>query len=229
MAAWRDKRQAFQQEFDRLAQKNVESILSNLNAAIGQYISSGGISQDTNQNPIYDRITSLTAELTTIKQGYSALQDKIKTAISSQTKDQNISALLTENGTIQKQIQRLQKINDEIKVDVESALARDEVLRTRESAITPKQLFLLNRPVRRGMVPIIWMVSILFIGIALFLLKSLATTAPTTVASAYAVTTSVTTMVQGAFLNRFVLICFGICFITILIFGALKVAGLFGK
>lgn len=229
MVAWRDRRQAFQKEFDQLAQQNVESILANLNASIGQYISSGGINQNSTQNPTYDQIVALTAQLNDIKRKYSALQDAIKQVINEQTKNNNLSTLLTENGNIQKKIQRLQKINDDVKVDVESALARDEVLRTRETAITPKQLFLLDRPVRRGMVPMIWMISVLFIGIALFLLKSLATTSPTTVMAAYTIGTSVTTTIQQTFLNRFVMVCFGICFITILIFGALKVTGLFGK
>ena len=91
MVAWRDRRQAFQKEFDQLAQQNVESILANLNASIGQYISSGGINQDSTQNPTYDQIVALTAQLNDIKRKYSALQDSIKQVINEQTKNNNLS------------------------------------------------------------------------------------------------------------------------------------------
>ena len=63
-----------------------------------------------------------------------------------------------------------------MKVDVESAIARDDLLRSRDTDMSRHKLFLLERPVRKGILPYLWVISVLFIGIGLFIYK---TTFPT--------------------------------------------------
>jgi hypothetical protein len=79
--------------------------------------------------------------------------------------------IINANRALSTSISHLEEHNNELKVDVESALARDELLRSRETATNPHQLFLLDRPIRRTMIPYLWIMSILFIGAALAIFK----------------------------------------------------------
>ena len=55
--------------------------------------------------------------------------------------------------------------------DVESAIARDDLLRSRDTNISRHKLFMLDRPLRKGLIPYLWVLGILFIGVGLILLK----------------------------------------------------------
>jgi hypothetical protein len=83
----------------------------------------------------------------------------------------DMSTLLTESGDIQKKIHKLEKVQNEIKVDVESAIARDNLLRSRDTDMSRHKLFLLERPVRKGIIPYLWVTSVLFIGIGLVIYR----------------------------------------------------------
>jgi hypothetical protein len=124
--------------------------------------------------------------------------------------------IINTNKTLSTTISQLEKHNDELKVDVESALARDELLRSRETATNPHQLFLLDRPIRRNMIPYLWIMSILFIGAALAIFKIMAPT--------MASPESLKFLVLSFFTNVYVLYALlGAAAITIL-FLSLKVA-----
>jgi hypothetical protein len=58
-----------------------------------------------------------------------------------------------------------------MKIDVETSVARDKLLRSRDTDVTPHQLFVLDRPIRKGLIPYLWVISVLFIGIGLVILK----------------------------------------------------------
>jgi hypothetical protein len=99
------------------------------------------------------------------------LHTDITKALEQATTDKSMDALLKENGSLQLKINHLQKQKDENKNDVETALARDELLRSKD--ISPHALFLLNKPIREGSIPYLWTLSFLFAVISYFLLGSL--------------------------------------------------------
>jgi hypothetical protein len=225
--SWIEERAKFQKRFDELSQENVQGLITELNKATGAYISKGGLSQDPNNNPEYVNIQKLTQRAENIKQRYAQLNDDILNYIKTQTKDNNMTKLLTENGELQKQINRLEKIQGELKVDVESAVARDQLLRSRNTNISRHDLFILDRPVRRGLIPYLWALSILFIGIGLVILKM---TAPTIVIGAANVGgTSVGSMILEFITNKTVLISLLVSALIVILFLSLKIAGVFGK
>lgn len=223
---WIEERAQFQKRFDDLSQENVQGLITDLNTAVGNYIARGGISQDPNNNPDYNTIIKLTQRAESIKQRYAALNDDILKYLTNQAKDNDLAGLLKENGELQKQIQRLEKIQDEMKVDVTSAVARDELLRSRNTDVTRHQLFILDRPVRRGLVPYLWVISVLFIGVGLVIFRM---SAPNLGILAAQEGMSVGDMLFGFFGNRGVLSSLLISAIIVILFLSLKIAGVFGK
>jgi hypothetical protein len=171
---WMEKRAEFQRRLNDLSTKNnINQLVANLDAATASYISKGGLSQNQDPaiNPDYKNIIDLSQQAEQIKKNYSSLNDDILKLVGTQAKQNNMSDLLTETGTLQKEINGLQKIQKEIKTDVESAVARDELLRSRDTDLTTHQLFILDRPVRRNMIPYLWVLSIVFVGIGLVILR----------------------------------------------------------
>lgn len=235
MSSWINKRAEFQKRFDDLSQEDLQGLITEMNTAVGNFIAKGGLSQDPNNNPDYTNIQRLTEKAENIKNRYSQLNDEILKFVAADAKDNNLSGLLTENGELQKQINRLEKIQNEMKVDVESAIARDELLRSRNTDITRHQLFILDRPVRRGLVPYLWVLSVLFIGVGLVIFRM---TAPTlgiaagnaaVNASMYGVSASIQMMILGFFSNRAVLVSLFVSALIVILFLSLKIAGIFGK
>ncbi len=224
---WVDERRRFQQRFDELSQENIDGIITELNQVLGRYIENGGINQDPNNNPIYNKIIELKDKLNIIKERYYKLNEDIVTFLGSQAKDNNLAGLLTENGELQKQINRLNKITDEIKVDVESAIARDEILRSRDTDISRHNLFLLDRPIRRGMIPYLWAISILFIGIGIIIFNNYipSLTISTNVTSQI----SLTDLLYNFISNKMVLFSLLGSLLLVILFLSLKIAGIFGK
>jgi hypothetical protein len=168
-----EKKKEFQRRFNNLSAKNINQLVANLDAATARYISKGGLSQnqDPNVNPDYKNIIDLSQEVERIKKSYMTLNDDILKFVEKAAKYNKMSDLLTETGTLQREINGLQKIQEEIKTDVESAVARDELLRSRETDLNTHQLFILDRPVRRNMIPYLWVLSVVFVGIGLVLLR----------------------------------------------------------
>ena len=226
---WIDERAKFQKRFDDLSQENVQGLITELNKAVGSYISKGGISQDPNNNAEYKNIITLTNRAESIKQRYAALNDDIMTFLKNNAKDTNMSGLLTENGELQKQVNRLEKIQNEMKIDVESAIARDKLLRSRDTDVTSHQLFILDRPVKQGMIPYLWVISILFIGIGLVIFKMSAPTLGLSMTAVANGSPSTMSMVTEFITNKVVLGSLLVSAIIVIIFLSLKVAGVFGK
>ena len=57
---WIEQREQFQKSFDSLAQENIQGLITELNQAVGTFIANGGVSQDPNNNPEYNKIIKLT-------------------------------------------------------------------------------------------------------------------------------------------------------------------------
>ncbi len=229
--SWIDERAKFQKRFDDLSQENIQGLITELNKATSSYIARGGISQDPNNNPDYNNIIKLTTRAENIKKRYAELNDEILKFITTESKNKDLPGILNENGELQKQINRLEKIQTEMKVDVESAIARDELLRTRNTDINRHKLFLVDRPVRRGLIPYLWVLSILFIGVALVIFKITAPTLGLSMGStnAYGAETTFSAMLLGFLTNKIVLGSLLISALIVILFLSLKVAGVFGK
>jgi hypothetical protein len=131
--------------------------------------------------------------------------------------------MLAENGDLQKKIKRLEEIQKEMKIDVESAIARDELLRTKDVNISRHKLFVLDRPIKRNLVPYFWAFAILFIGIGLTIFKVMMP--PELVPAGVSIF-----VVPLYFLSdKRVLIALLLAAIITILFLSLKVAGVFGK
>ena len=141
---WHEQKEQFQKRFDNLGEKKNDDVLTNLKSATAKYISSN----DKNTSDYNNIIQYVSKE-----------------------SQNDMSTLLTESGDIQKKIHKLEKVQNEIKVDVESAIARDNLLRSRDTDMSRHKLFLLERPVRKGIIPYLWVTSVLFIGIGLVIYR----------------------------------------------------------
>ena len=227
MTSWIEKRAEFQKRFDELSQENVQALITELNKAVGNYISKSGLSQDPHSNSDYNTVINLTQRAENIKERYSSLNDDILLYLRNNAKDTDMSGLLTENGELQKQINRLEKIQEEIKIDVESSITRDKLLRSRDTDVTRHQLFILDRPIRKGLIPYLWIISVLFIGIGLVIFKmsmpSLQLDATTNT------TSSMYYMIMEFITNKVVIGSLIASALIVILFLSLKVAGVFGN
>lgn len=227
--AWREKREEFQRRFDELSSQDIQALITNLNAVTGRYVSTAGLTQnqDASTNPDYVKIVELSTKAETIKQQYSSLNDDILRYLKEQSKYNDMSALLQDSGELQNNLTSLHRFKKEMKTDVESAIARDELLRSRETNLNEHQLFILDRPVRRNMIPYLWVLSVVFVGIGLVALRKLQPELAISENEARMLSQSFMEMVSSYFTtNTTWLGIIGACMIVILILG-LKVGGVF--
>jgi hypothetical protein len=227
--AWRDKRAEFQQRFDTLNSENIDSLIGQLNAATGKYISSAGLTQnqDPSTNPEYVEIVKLANKTEELKKRYTTLNDDILQYLKTQSKYNDMTELLKESGTLQTQLTNLHEMKKYMKPDIESAVARDELLRTRDTKLNEHQLFILDRPVRRNMIPYLWVLSVVFVGIGLVLLRMLSPELGISENEVRALSQSFMATLSSYFTNNatwFGII--GACMVVILVLG-LKVGGVF--
>lgn len=170
------------------------------------------------------------ATLQTLKDRSIYLFNNINSTLSTEMADQPTSELLSKTGRLQQQIQRLHKIKKDIKVDVESAVARDEVLRSRDTKLNSHKLFLLNRPIRKGVIPYLWVLSVLLIGVSLILFRMmLPESTSSTFSNGLGSSMSISLMVSEFFENKMVLISIIVAMLIVVLFLGLKMAGIFGK
>jgi hypothetical protein len=181
-----------------------------------------------------DAIAASTDAADTKTQSYKVIYDEITQYIKRYTATADISTQLQDIGKLQLEINALHKSKNDLKNDVETALARDESLRSRDIPTNPHALFLLNRPVRRSMIPYLWALGVLFIGITLTMYYALGVRIEvfgTTTGYAIAKNSSVFgngwSYIVDVLLSRNVLLTIlGACLLTILIL-SLKIGGVF--
>jgi hypothetical protein len=226
--SWIEKRQEFQKRYDELTKYNIQAITSDLNKTIARYISNAGVSPTSN-NPDYAKIQKLMGSIDFIKSSFMTLNNDIMKYISENAGNNNLTGILKENGELQQHISKLEKIQGDMKIDVESAKARDELLRSRVEDISRHGLFILNRPIRQGLIPYLWALSILFIGVGLVIFRL---TLPIDTLAASPTGALGTSLVASLFMfitdKRVLLSLLGSALIVI-IFLSLKIAGIFGK
>jgi len=68
---------------------------------------------------------------------------------------------------VQVELESLQQTVEDRKKDQQTAVVRDQVLRSGNGAVTNHQIYLLGRPLRPASIPFLWALSTLFIGFAL--------------------------------------------------------------
>jgi hypothetical protein len=158
MTGWIQKKQEFANNKNYIYQdSNVELILSEIRKADNE-----GNSRNKNK---------FIHELQSVLTSYRGLYNRIQKYLNISDISTSLTTQLEENTTFQQNIKRLETQNESLKVDVESALAREELLRTRDTHINPHTLFILNRPVRKDRIPYLWLFSIFLVGIGLYLLR----------------------------------------------------------
>lgn len=176
-------------------------------------------------SPSQDKLTVITNGLTkleAIHKDYSELRDAIVAEMKNRATAANMSRLMNDNGRLQTDITDRQQTKKKNRVDVESALAREELLRSQTHDITSHQLFILDRPVRKGMIPYLWVLSVVFVGIALILFRMAFPVLPIT-------TFDIAMFFRDVTSNSTIWIALLLCALVVILFLSLKVAGVFGK
>jgi hypothetical protein len=175
--------------------------------------------------PTQPRLQTITTGLETLERihkDYATLNTDIMTEIKNRATATNMSSLMSANAGLQNDITALQQQKKDMRVDVESALAREELLRSRTRDVTSHQLFILDRPVRKGMIPYLWVLSVVFVGIGMILFRTVFPVLPVTAFD-------LSFMFQDVMNNTTIWIALLICALIVILFLSLKVAGVFGK
>ena len=227
MDDWKTKKKEYTESLDTLNETNVTTHINALNSEVAAYINERGSIENNvpsaNANSKRRLINDKVQALEYIKNGYSTLNTNIITFVSDAGKKMNLTDKLTENGKLQQDIKKLEIQNNELTIDVESAIARDEILRSKDN-ISRHNLFILDRPIRRGLIPYLWVIGVLFIGIGLIVFKM---TMPVVLLNNNLVT--IFFMLKEFFTNKMVLGSFLVSALIIIFFLILKIAGVFGK
>lgn len=221
--SWDEKKEEFKTRNNTLNQINVNGLIFELNNSIASYVQSGGLTKDSSTDPNFNNIQAKITSIKSIKDSYYALLTDINNYLKQHATQTNLSGSLRDNGTLMQNIQNLEKKNEELNIDVETALARDELLRSRNIKRDSHALFLLDRPIRKPVIPYLWVLSILFIGLGLIMIKMTMPefNLPMDFAGyLYAVT-------MNFISNRAVLVSIIIAAIIVIIFLSLKIAGVF--
>jgi hypothetical protein len=161
------KRKEFENRLNEINISNVPSMVEEINRSIAIFVQQGGLNQNPDINPQYQDIQTKLQQIDAIKQSYISLQKEINEYVSKEANQSTWNDTLADNGKLQKDINELEKLQKEMKVDVDSAVARDELLRTRNTNPSRHELYFFNHPIRRSMIPFFWVLSILFIGMAI--------------------------------------------------------------
>jgi hypothetical protein len=175
-SSWPDKKADFQQRYESISQyvqNKLPQDLQELAQALANYVEKGGVAQDPTQDGDYNNIQTISTRINQTKQAFSQLNQEITTTIQTLGSDNDMGLLLLENGRLQQRIIALEKETDTAAQDEKAAIARDELLRGRDSNVTKHQLFMLGRPLRPSSVPILWALSVLFVGIGILVLQVL--------------------------------------------------------
>ncbi len=176
MPNWAEQRTIFSKRYESLSdyrQNQLQNDIDKLNDAAKQYISNGGISQDPNTDGAYNTLLSLSDKINKKKAEFVNLNKDVTTTIRDFSQTYDTGNLLAENGNLQQEIIDLQKRLEDSKVDAESANLRDSLLRNRERDVSTRQLYLLDRPVKKSAIPVFWALSILFAAMGLYIFKQI--------------------------------------------------------
>lgn len=176
MTTWVDEKKKFEEKFSEVSnyrQNQLDSNIRTLNDATMAYISRGGVSGDPSKDADYSTAMAAAANIQTNRDKFQALNKSISAKIKDITKNSDMADLLLKNGTLQQNIQAMEKETNNSDQDVKAAELRDDLLRSQGSAVTKHQLFMIGHPLRPASIPFLWATSVLFIGAALIIFQQL--------------------------------------------------------
>jgi hypothetical protein len=206
--AWAEQKAVFNARLTSINNKNVTQLLSDLEDRInaGESLSSKEV------QGIIASITAIQKEYDTLKAEIAGYNDEFKTA--------TLDSVLQNTGFTQQELKRLEEINKRLDDDIETARARDELLRSGNTKRNSHMLFLLDRPIRKQSIPFLWLASIICVGIALIMARTVTASIdiPGTVLGYFAYT--VTSALQNPVLLQTLLISA----VVVIIFLSLKIA-----
>lgn len=173
MSSWKEYKQSIQNEMEskrKYMNTEIKNDIKELKRLITRYIENGGQSQADDTNPDYLKITALSAKIKKAKDDFFKINDDIAGKIKELATSQDIGKLLSENGIIQQDIQQLEKQKKETDIDAETARERADLLRSSKKEVSSHQLFMTTRPIKKGLIPVLWVLSFLFVivGIIIF-------------------------------------------------------------
>ena len=174
--SWPEQKADFQQRYETLSsyvQNNLPQDLQTLATSLANYVEKGGVAQDPTQDGDYNNIQALSQRINQNKTAFMTLNKDATSAIQTLGSTNDMNKILLENGQLQQQLIGLEKEQDTVKEDETAAIARDELLRGRNTNVTKHQLFLLGRPLRPASIPVLWALSVLFVGIGIIVLQVL--------------------------------------------------------
>jgi hypothetical protein len=217
MADWLTKKTEFVTRKNALDIQSVGQLVLNLNRALSQYVSSKTIRD-------HETLIAARNKLKELKDSYATLHTDMMAYINTKSSVPSVGNIVTSNAMLLEDIKQLENKQKSIQIDVESALAREEVLRSRMQDVSRHQLFLLDRPVRRGMIPYLWVLSILFVGVGVYIFRIVFPPLP---AEGFAMLFS--SVSNEVLTNTTVLYTLIGCLLLTVLFLVLKILGLFGK
>ena len=228
---WSEERKKFVEKKNKLdaQQTTLNQTIQQLNKQVADFIQRGGLSQDPASNPQYTSILQSLNRIENTKTQYNEINQQILKYLKDNSTTTKWEEKLKQNGEMQQEIIQLERIQKEMKVDVDSALARDELLRTKDTRVSRQDLFLFNRPVSRSLVPYLWALSVVFIAVGLFVFKI---SFPVSMniqntSMGMPMTSTFITLLSEYFYNNMILISVVICALIVIIFLSLTVAGVF--
>jgi hypothetical protein len=119
----------------------------------------------------FDTLAQDTGSFTEQRRKYKELYNDIMMGVSEQASQYDVTQSLQDHGALQQKVLQLEKIRQAKKEEVDTALARDTLLRSSDRRTTSHQLFLLDRPIRRERIPYLLVISVLCIGISVYVFK----------------------------------------------------------
>jgi hypothetical protein len=217
MADWVTKKGEFVTRKDALDSESVNNYITELNASLSAYMANPTTATQTSLRVARDKLKRL-------KDAYASLHNDIMLYIKTKAHDTNFSDTSSNNTLLMAQIAMLEDKQKKIQVEVESAIAREEVLRSRMQDVSRHQLFILDRPVRRGMIPYLWVLSVLFVGVGVYIFRLIFPPLP-----AEGLSMLISSISSEVLTNTTVLYTLVGCLLLTILFLVLKILGVFGK
>lgn len=172
---WPTMKQQFETRYNKInnyVQNKLKGDSQQLSTAVANYVKTGGAvtRSDDASGGLYENIIQLSKRINDHKNAMANLNKEMADALHNLSAGTDMGAILLENGQLQQEIIRLEKEQDSIEDDVETAKERSHLFRTQATAVNKQQIFFLGRPLRPGIIPWLWSLSILFLGVGLLLL-----------------------------------------------------------
>jgi hypothetical protein len=175
MSSWNDQKQQFQKRYESITsyyQNELPQALNLLRTSLTNYVETGGVTQD-NTDPNLVKAVLLYDGIQMQKMEFQNLNQDMSTAIGTMSNTLDTGRLLHQNGTLQQDIQSLEKKKAVVENDASSAELREKALRFQNKDVNQHQLFMVNAPVSRTAIPYLWALSFAFVAVGLLVFTQL--------------------------------------------------------